>query len=63
MQLNVNQPRLMDSAEVAEWLGVPTSTLGQWAYRGVGPVYMKVGRHRRYDPDAVRLWLDAQTRR
>lgn len=46
------------SAEVAEYLGVPLRTLDQWAYRGVGPRYSKVGKHRRYRWSDCERWLD-----
>lgn len=54
--------RLIDSDELSEWLGVPVGTLHQWAYLRTGPPFIKVGRHRRYDPTAVAAWLDSQTR-
>jgi excisionase family DNA binding protein len=50
---------LLDSEELAELLSVPRRTLDTWAYRGEGPVYVRVGRHRRYDPADVRAWLEA----
>jgi excisionase family DNA binding protein len=53
---------LIDSDELAEYLGLPISTLDQWASCGGGPVYHKVGRHRRYAPSDVRAWL-ANSRR
>ena len=48
------------SPEVAEYLGVPLRTLDMWAYRGVGPRYSKVGRHRRYRWSDIEKWLDQQ---
>jgi len=53
---------LLDSAELAALLNVPERSLAQWAYRGVGPPYVKVGRHRRYRPEDVERWLERQTR-
>lgn len=35
------------------------ATLYQWRRRGVGPPARRVGRHLRYDPDAVRAWFNA----
>ena len=55
-------PALWDSARTAEYLGIPARTLDQWSYRGVGPDFYKVGRHRRYRPDAVTAWLEAHRR-
>lgn len=48
--------------EVAQYLGVPPTTLAQWAHRGIGPRYSRVGRHARYRWSAVEAWLDAQGR-
>ena len=58
----VADENLIGSERLSEWIDVPVSTLNQWAYRGVGPAYKRVGRHRRYAPQDVRNWLDAQTR-
>jgi excisionase family DNA binding protein len=54
---------LLDSEQLARILGVTYRTLDTWAYRREGPAYIRVGRHRRYDPADVRAWLDAQRRR
>jgi hypothetical protein len=35
-------------------------TLHKWRYVREGPPTFKVGRHLRYDPDAVRRWLVEQ---
>ena len=53
---------LATSKEVAEYLGVPVATLDQWAYRGVGPRYSKVGRYRRYRWEDIEKWLDQQAK-
>jgi predicted DNA-binding transcriptional regulator AlpA len=49
--------RLWTTQEVAEFLGVPVTTLHRWRYDGTGPDAFRVGRHLRYDPDVVRCWL------
>ena len=59
---NTSVERLLDSAELAERLSIPVRTLDQWAYRKVGPSYVKCGRHRRYRIQDVERWLDSQTR-
>ena len=46
--------------DLSAFLGVPVGTLYQWRHRRVGPPAAKVGRHLRYDPDAVRSWLSEQ---
>ena len=49
--------RLWNAHDVSAFLGVPVATLHQWRYLGTGPDAFKVGRHLRYDPDAVRRWV------
>jgi hypothetical protein len=53
---------LISSDELAEWLDVPIGTLDQWASRGGGPHFHKVGIHRKYHPVDVKSWLAAQRR-
>jgi hypothetical protein len=52
--------RLWTVHDVSAFLGVPVGTLYQWRYLRVGPPAYRVGRHIRYDPAAVRTWLDTQ---
>ena len=54
-------PELMSTAELAEYLGVPVSTLAQWRYRGGGPPGIRVGRHVRYSTGDVAAWLDGRS--
>ena len=49
--------RLWTAQDVAEYLGVPLTTLYQWRYLGTGPAAYRVGRHLRYEPTAVQAWL------
>ena len=49
--------RLWSISEVSDFLGIPVATLHQWRYLGTGPEAFRVGKHLRYDPDAVRRWL------
>lgn len=51
---------LWDSEKLAAFLGIPVKTLDQWSWRRVGPPFLKVGKHRRYDPADVRRWLDSR---
>lgn len=53
--------KLLTSAEVAAILRVPKATLDAWSYRGTGPRFAKVGRHRRYDERDVEEWVQRQT--
>lgn len=60
--IHTQQPaQLLDSAAVADWLGVPVRTLDQWAYRGNGPRFAKIGKHRRYRIADVEQWLADRT--
>ena len=49
--------RLWTAHDVADYLGVPLTTLYQWRYLGTGPAAYRVGRHLRYEPSAVQAWL------
>jgi len=58
---------LASRAEVASYLGLVdvdgepnVQTLAQWAHRGIGPKYIRVGRHARYRWDDVEQWLREQ---
>ena len=44
-------------AEVAAYLRLPVETLYAWRKRKYGPPAARLGRHLRYDPDAVRRWF------
>lgn len=52
---------LATPAQVSDYLGVPVNTLTQWRYRGIGPRYVKVGRHVRYDWRDLERWQAGQT--
>ena len=55
--------RLWSISEVSDFLGIPVATLHQWRYLGTGPDAFRVGKHLRYDPNAVRRWLVERCRR
>ena len=50
---------LIDSPTLAQTLDIPERTLDQWAYLHKGPAFVRVGRHRRYRPEDVEAWIDA----
>jgi len=50
--------RLLTVKELAEYLGVPVTTLYQWRYRREGPLGFRVGRHVRYRRSDVHEWID-----
>jgi excisionase family DNA binding protein len=53
--------RYLGPAEVAELLGVPVETIYQWRYKRTGPPGFRVGRHLRFDPRALRKWVEQQS--
>jgi predicted DNA-binding transcriptional regulator AlpA len=53
--------RYLSPTDLAAILGVPVQTLYQWRYLRTGPPAIKLGRHLRYDPVAVKRWIDQQT--
>ena len=53
--------RLWNIRETADFLGVPTSTLYYWSYRGEGgPRILRIGKALRYDPYDVIAWAKSQ---
>lgn len=40
--------RWLSRRELADRLGLPAKTLAQWASKGTGPIYARMGRHVRY---------------
>jgi excisionase family DNA binding protein len=45
---------------LSSYLGIPVATLYQWRQRGLGPPAVRLGKHLRYRPEAVREWLKSQ---
>jgi len=52
----------VSTTEVAEYCGVPVSSVYAWRRRGVGPPAMSIGKYLRFDPDDLRAWLDTKRR-
>jgi excisionase family DNA binding protein len=50
---------LLTSDELSAELKIPKGTLNNWASQGLGPAFVKVGRHRRYRREDVEAWLTA----
>jgi helix-turn-helix protein len=59
--MRADESPILDSEELAAELKVPKATLDQWAYRRVGPAFIRIGKHRRYRRVDVERWLDANT--
>lgn len=51
--------RYLTPLDVAEILGVPVETVYQWRRKRTGPRGFRVGRHLRYDPVDVRVWVES----
>ncbi len=47
--------------DLSSFLFIPEKTLREWRSKGYGPPWRKVGKHVRYEPGAVRAWLDTLT--
>jgi helix-turn-helix protein len=56
--MSQTQPEWMTRSETAEMLRKPVTTLAAWAYRGVGPGYVRVGRSVLYSRIEVERWLE-----
>jgi predicted DNA-binding transcriptional regulator AlpA len=55
MDNNVNE-RWLKRQELADRYGLPAKTLAQWASKGTGPRYARMGRHVRYRLSDVIGW-------
>ena len=55
----VGHPPLATTAQVADYLSVPITTLHAWRSRKIGPAASRVGKHLRYRWDDVDAWIDA----
>nr|DAM55017.1 MAG TPA: helix-turn-helix domain protein [Caudoviricetes sp.] len=51
------RPKLMTTAEVADYLGMSVRQLERWRQEGKGPDYMTLGRTIRYHPARVVAYL------
>ena len=58
----VSKSRLIDTVQIAEYLGNEVNTCEGWRLKGIGPSFIKVGRLVRYKTQTVDLWLESQTR-
>ena len=51
---------LWTPATLSRYLGIPVATLYQWRQRDEGPPAVRLGKHLRYRPEAVKEWLRSQ---
>jgi excisionase family DNA binding protein len=52
---------LATPVELSAYLEIPEATIRIWRHRGVGPRWVRVGRHIRYRWTDVEEWLDRQS--
>lgn len=50
----------LDVRELAEYLGVPVSTVYDWRTHGQGPVGHRFGKHLKFQVADVRAWVEQQ---
>ncbi|MET8166851.1 helix-turn-helix domain-containing protein [Streptomyces sp. NPDC005329] len=55
--------RYLTPVYLADLLGVPVETVYQWRRKQTGPRGFRVGRHLRFDPEDVRVWVESQMER
>jgi excisionase family DNA binding protein len=56
-------PELLSAPELAEYVGVPLSTIYHWRSRGRGPHGFRVGKQVRFRASDVAAWLEDLERR
>ena len=49
--------KLMNTNELAEYLGIAVSTIVDYCLKGIGPVYVKIGHLVRYRKADVDNWV------
>lgn len=49
-----------DITKLAEYLGVPLSTIYDWRTRGLGPRAYRFGKHLKFALSDVRSWMEEQ---
>ncbi|MDT0378552.1 helix-turn-helix domain-containing protein [Streptomyces sp. DSM 42041] len=53
--------RYLTPQDVADLLSVPLETVYAWRRKRTGPPGFRIGKHLRYDPAAVRAWIDQRS--
>jgi excisionase family DNA binding protein len=48
----------LNTQQVADWLGVPKSTVDHWRAAGTGPNFCRLGKHVRYRESDVLAWAE-----
>ncbi|MEU6214255.1 helix-turn-helix domain-containing protein [Streptomyces sp. NPDC047023] len=60
MTLNALPAQFLTPVDVAALFKVPVETVYQWRKKRTGPPGFRVGKHTRYDPQAVLDWIAQQ---
>lgn len=55
--------RYLTPEDVAALFSVPIETVYFWRKKHTGPPGFRIGKHLRYDPAAVRTWINTLTER
>ncbi|MEU5407417.1 helix-turn-helix domain-containing protein [Nocardia asteroides] len=58
--VSADDEKWLTTTDLAQRLQIPAKTLAGWACYGTGPLYARLGRHRRYRLVDVRAWEDQQ---
>jgi excisionase family DNA binding protein len=61
LSAEVRLPDLLSVVELAEYLGVPVSTIHYWSSKGLGPPALKLGKQLRFRTADVARWLEEKT--
>ncbi|QBE50218.1 DNA-binding protein [Leucobacter triazinivorans] len=51
---------MLDVRELADYLGIPISTIYDWRARGLGPRDYRFGEHLKFAVSDVRIWVERQ---
>lgn len=55
-------PRLLNTTELSDYLGVPARSIEAWRNRAGGPPFVRFGRQVWYPENALVPWLDEYTK-
>jgi predicted DNA-binding transcriptional regulator AlpA len=55
-------PRLLDTTQAAEALGLAARTLETYRLSGRGPRFVKIGRRSLYAPEDLAAWVESRKR-
>ncbi len=53
--------KLWSIKDLSEYLDIPVETIYQWRHKKYGPPGKRIGRHVRFRPEDIEMWLDQQT--